>query len=408
MTIMIKFAIVALFVLNGVLAIQAAPRDYTLGVGDQVRIQVYEWPALTGEFRVGPDGSLFLSVIGQVPAEGLTPVELAGVISGQLKEMSRVDTAPSTTVEVTEFRPFFILGEVQQPGEYAYRPGLTMLQAIGIAGGIYRMEGASVQHHRDAIASRGQLILLGLEIDQLIARKARLDAELDRRDKLEFPETFAVRTDEPYISRLLTEERLLFEANTTQYAEHHEVLTGLQAFYEAEAQSLRDQTDDAHRQLASAEEQLENVKSLVSRGLAPAPRQFDMERTVAGISANQRQLETNILRAQQSVAETKQRLLDLQWQRRNAIIAESQRTEAALEAARQKLITTQKLILDAEVVAPMRLQQQHNEDMESEVEYEIIRTSDSEVERLVVDENASVEPGDVIKVRRALAVPPRS
>lgn len=402
-----KIATAAFLILSGIFTTQVEARDYRLGVGDQVRIKVYEWPNLNGEYRVGPDGALFLSLIGQVAAEGLTPVELARVISERLKGETRVERPPNTTVEVTEYRPFFILGDVQQPGEYAYRPGLTVLQATGIAGGIYRIGGTLPQHHRNAIISRGELMLLALEIDQLIARKARLDAELNMLEELEFPPLFVARKDEAYIKKLMTEERLLFEANTIQYAEHLEVLTSLQAFYEAEAESLAEQGSDALKQLASAEQQLEQVQSLVSRRLAPAPRQFDMERLVSGVTANQRQIEINVLRAKQSSAETNQRLLDLHWQRRNKIIAGSQQTEAALEAARQKLATTQTLILEAEVDAPMMQERQQEEVAASEIEYEIIRNIGSEVARSVVKEDAAIEPGDVIRVRRVLALPSR-
>lgn len=402
----IKAIAVAALILSGVFAAHVEAGNYTLNVGDQVRIKIYEWPDLSGDYRVGPDGMLFVSLIGQVAAEDLTPAELADRIAERLKDVARVEAPPNTTVEITEYQPFFILGDVQQPGEYVYRPGLTVLQAVSIAGGMYRIGATSPQQLRNSIVSRGELVLLGLEIDQLTARRARLHAELNSHDELEFPAALVARRKESYVNKLMTEERLLFEANATQYAEQSEVLTGLQAFYEAESEALAVQSSDARTQIASAEQQLENVETLVSRGLAPSPRQFDMEQVVAGITANQRQLETNVLRAKQSVAETKQRLLDLHWQRRNKIIAESQQTEAALEAARQKLGTTQTLILEAEMEAQM-MERQDEQVAASEPEYEIIRNSGSSVDKVMVDENEPVEPGDVIRVRRVLALPSR-
>ena len=76
-----------------------------------------------------------LPLAGSVKAAGLTPPELEGALAVRFKSLRN----PKVTVEVLTFRPFFVLGEVQKPGEYPYRPGLNVLSAMAIAGGaIYR------------------------------------------------------------------------------------------------------------------------------------------------------------------------------------------------------------------------------------------------------------------------------
>lgn len=108
--------------------------EYRLGPGDQLRVITFGEEQLTGEFRVSDAGRITLPLLGPVPAARLTPRALQEDIARRLREAG-VLKAPSVTVEVTNYRPFFMLGEVQKPGQYAYQPNLTVHAATAIAGG---------------------------------------------------------------------------------------------------------------------------------------------------------------------------------------------------------------------------------------------------------------------------------
>ncbi len=111
-----------------------AGSTYRLGPGDQVRITTFGEPGLTGEFRVDDSGKVALPLAGGAKAAGLTPVELAYGVA-DLLEKSGLYKDAKVSVEVTQYRPIFILGEVAKPGQYAYQPGMTVLTAVAIAGG---------------------------------------------------------------------------------------------------------------------------------------------------------------------------------------------------------------------------------------------------------------------------------
>ena len=107
--------------------------DYRLGPNDRTRIIVFNQPGLTGEFVLDGDGTLAFPLIGSVPANGMTPRELQQAIAAKLDpEYLR---APNVTVEVLTRRPFYVLGEVQKPGNYPYVSGITALHAVAMAGG---------------------------------------------------------------------------------------------------------------------------------------------------------------------------------------------------------------------------------------------------------------------------------
>ena len=106
---------------------------YTLGSGDKVRINVFNHSDLSGEFRVDDTGSISMSLIGTVRASGLTLREFENRITEMLKDGYLIN--PSVTIEVVKFRPFYILGEVSRPGSYPYVSGMTVLNAVALAGG---------------------------------------------------------------------------------------------------------------------------------------------------------------------------------------------------------------------------------------------------------------------------------
>jgi polysaccharide export outer membrane protein len=108
---------------------------YTLGGGDKVHVIVFNEPQLTGDFIVDSAGNLSLPLIGPTPVQGMTVGEASNAVeAAYLKDhFLRV---PRVSAEVTVYRPFFILGEVRMPGQFAYVAGLTAMSAIATSQGL--------------------------------------------------------------------------------------------------------------------------------------------------------------------------------------------------------------------------------------------------------------------------------
>jgi polysaccharide export outer membrane protein len=133
-----KFARVLLLAVALILlTMRIAPADetkgYALGAGDKVRITVYNEPDLSGEFEVNGQGVLSVPLIGQVRVIGQTTAEVQAMLTQKYGKDYLVN--PSVTVEVMNYRPFFIIGEVNHPGSYPYVNGMTVINAIALAGG---------------------------------------------------------------------------------------------------------------------------------------------------------------------------------------------------------------------------------------------------------------------------------
>lgn len=155
-------AALAFLAIASVAAAAPADEDFRLLPQTKLRIVVLEWIATTGDYKewtvlngeytVSKAGEISVPLIGTVRAVGRTPSELATEIGHGLKVRTGLMQAPDATVQIISYPPIFVTGHVERPGEYAYTPGLTVLQAVALAGGRAR--------RRD---SNG----LGIEVDQI-------------------------------------------------------------------------------------------------------------------------------------------------------------------------------------------------------------------------------------------------
>jgi polysaccharide biosynthesis/export protein len=108
-------------------------KPYTLDSGDRLRIVVFGQDGLSNSYVVDASGYIAMPLIGTVLARGATTEQLSSRIAGKLKQGYVKD--PQVAVEIEAYRPFFILGEVTQPGQYPYVADMTVEKAVAIAGG---------------------------------------------------------------------------------------------------------------------------------------------------------------------------------------------------------------------------------------------------------------------------------
>jgi polysaccharide export outer membrane protein len=107
--------------------------EYRLGPGDAVRVNVFGQEQLSGDFTVDGSGNIAMPLIGEVKASQASVRGLEQAIARKLSDGYVRD--PRVSVEVRTFRPFYIMGEVNRPGQYNYANGMTAAQAVAMAGG---------------------------------------------------------------------------------------------------------------------------------------------------------------------------------------------------------------------------------------------------------------------------------
>ncbi|GGH13246.1 sugar ABC transporter substrate-binding protein [Alsobacter metallidurans] len=385
--------------------------EYLIGPDDHVRLKVhewrasrgeaYEWTAMTGEYVVSASGALSLPLIGEVAAEALTVEQLSNRISERLqKEMGLVER-PTTSLQISQFRPFYVAGEVTSPGAFPYRPGLTVLKAISIAGGIFRRGTTDpAQFERASIASRGDLTVFETERLQLMARRARLQAEIEDRDRVTFPTELTSR-DSAAVQSLIKQEQALFDFRRKAVQAKLENLTQARAALEEEIATLRAKDASNEKQLVLARRELTNVTSLADKGLTVSARQLAMEQTVAQLETARLDVGVSRMRIEQERSKLGRDVLDLTNLRRTDALTELRTTEARIAELTERSITAQQLIYDSEVTGP-RLQANRLVDDRLAPQFSLVRQVNGQSREFPVDDNAAVLPGDVVRVKRPM------
>jgi len=111
----------------------ASADSYVLGPNDRIRLKVYGEPDITGEYEINSAGQVSIPLAGHIRAAGSTTRQLEKSIASALAKGIVRD--PRVNVDIAQYRPYYILGEVKKSGEYPYRLGLTVMDAVASAGG---------------------------------------------------------------------------------------------------------------------------------------------------------------------------------------------------------------------------------------------------------------------------------
>jgi protein involved in polysaccharide export with SLBB domain len=111
----------------------SSAESYILGPNDRIRLKVYGESDITGEYEINNTGQVSIPLAGHIKAAGATTRQLEKAIAAALAKGIVRD--PRVNVEIAQYRPYYILGEVKKSGEYPYRHGLTVMDAVASAGG---------------------------------------------------------------------------------------------------------------------------------------------------------------------------------------------------------------------------------------------------------------------------------
>ena len=390
--------------------------DYRLGPQDKIRVKVhewrpsrdeiFEWKALSDEFTLGVEGTVSLPLIGEVPASGLATAELARSIADRLRLRMGLVESPDASVEIVKYRPFYIVGHIDHPGEFPYRPGLSVLQAVTIAGGQLRTsDQANMRLEREAISAKGELRLYGQETKGLLARRARLEAEAQGLESIQFPVELLELRAQASVALLLRQEQLMFEAHRESFKTQIEALVQLKSYLEQDVAYLNAQLAIEDTQLGLAQQELKGIAALVKKGFSTLPRQLTLERTVAQFESSRLRMGASLLKSRQEIGRAQLAMVELQSKRNSELMLDSRMTQVKLEEISQKFSTTESLLYEAEVMAPMLLAANGGQgSRRKQMIYKIVRQTNpgqpnpGQPAEMAASEATLVEPGDTIKV----------
>nr|WP_187299644.1 polysaccharide biosynthesis/export family protein [Methylobacterium sp. B34] len=391
-------------------ALQCVASEYKLGAEDKIRVNVvewrpskgdtYTWAPLNEEFTVGPDGILSLPLVGDLNVMSLTTEQVGRKISELLQKQLGLVAKPTASIEVTKYRPFYITGDVAHPGEFSYKPDLTVMKAIALAGGTYRYsEGAAAGFLKDAIVARGEVSILQKEKISLVSKKARLEAESKDLGIAKASSDAIPITSEADLRKAIVDEQAILSLNQSVVRSKIDSLNQEKKMLTQEIGALNAKDASLDKQLALASGERDNVKALADKGLVISSRQLATEQTVAQMESSRIDISVAKSRAEQARIKLDRDIIALQEQRRAENLLELRQVDSRIKEVEEKIRTSQSLLAQATEINLPAVIDSSRGDL-NRMTYSITRKGPNGLSTFSVTPISEVEAGDVVQVRR--------
>ncbi|MXU65212.1 polysaccharide biosynthesis/export family protein [Oceanomicrobium pacificus] len=345
-------AITAYLALAGAAQAQQA-ETYLLNDQDTISLRVGQWnleernfdlwDGLSGEYRVGPDGYLSVPLVGSIPAEGKSVSELSETIARLVQINIGLPQPPAVAMDIAAYKPIYVGGSVNRPGEYPYRYGMTIQQAIAVAGGPPRLDDPEETNEREAIRLRG-------DIEAYRTRIARLEAEQERYlNELASYATAEESGNLPAVELLDAEglEDDIQDANRNSLVARKENIESLRQLLEQQISRLGAEIALRDEQIRLAREELDGASQLKERGLAVNARLTALTSAVSDLESKRIQLEVAKLTAEQQLNLAQRDALTLLDEARLRRLSDLKESRIELDELRVRLATTLNLYNEA-------------------------------------------------------------
>ncbi|MBB3654856.1 exopolysaccharide production protein ExoF [Rhizobium sp. BK650] len=387
--------------------------SYTLVPEDKIKLRIVEWrsidskyaswEALDGTYTVDDAGNLSIPIAGQVSAAGQTTEQLSDAISDALAEKADLPGRPFIAVEIDQHAPIFVNGSIERPGRYPFEANMTVIKAVSIAGGYMRARDDSTYYDRDRIQAAGDYRTAVLNRRDLLMRAARLRAEIAGQSDFDIPSEIAAVPD---IGKLKAEELNLMRLRAVETNSKVEAADDLSRLYTQEIQSLEAKVVSQKRQIDLAQQELNNVNSLVSKGLTSNTRQFSVDRSLAETQSELLDLEIALTKSRQGLNESQREKADVINKRNAENQQELNTITLAINKAGIDMQVAQLLGDQAGYSAELaRMGAESTLLGTTKKNFKIVRRNkDGSYSNIVADENTALLPHDIIEIGVQAAV----
>ncbi len=302
--------------------------QYRLGIGDKIAIAVLGQGDLSGEFTIDAAGYVQMPLVGAVRVAALTLDECQRMVAGRLD--SGLIKRPVVSVRINEFRPVYVIGDVQTPGAHSFRFGLRASAAIGLAGGFRRKESTAVADATALLTAIERVETASAARNAAIIRLVRIRAELANQKTMSLPQIEQKDADSAYIAALIRNEQAQLVSAVTANENAIDLLQRQRPRLNAQMQSMKNEIGATEQQVELIKEYLARYEKLADGGLGRRVTQFDLERQEAQQQAVIHRLRADISRLEVTQGDLDIRLEDLNRDRQTRLMNELRETEARI------------------------------------------------------------------------------
>ncbi|CDZ34071.1 Exopolysaccharide biosynthesis protein Bme11 [Neorhizobium galegae bv. officinalis] len=365
----------------------SAQTTYRLQPGDTLQVWIAQEPELTREVVIAPDGWLSFPLAGHIQSAGLSLSELEAQLLGRLKTYFK--DSPNLTIML---RPnsqnpqlIYVLGEVDNPGEYAYRANMTVLHGISVAGGVYRTPLLAADQDRSVVVKR-EVEHSQKRLQELRARITRLEAEMRGEKSIGTAETLAA-------DPALAQEQSLLNARMETLAMEEKAQAQANQLSERNSLAMQEQADTLTKRIDLARRRLQSINGLVAKGVTEGSQQMVQEGTVAELEGQVSRLTSEIAVAERAKMAELARYDSARQAQRTQLLVELNAAQREQEEAAARLAdSTRIMTIYGENAAS---NQQRERRM---LGYQIVRTVNGETREFAATEMTPILPGDLLRV----------
>ncbi|AAK88655.1 exopolysaccharide biosynthesis protein [Agrobacterium tumefaciens] len=370
--------------------------NYKVATGDVLTISVYGDPGLTGLFPVSADGTIGYPLLGNVNVVDQTVNEIGERIS---RDLASHVANRSVAVAVKEYAPIFVVGDVQKPGKYEFRPGMIVLELFALGGGLREPNAQRDTSGIQLIAAQQEYEDMSMQLLSQDIRRVRLEAELNDTEFEYRGDEIGLVRDRAALEKIVASETSLFRLRLSAQQDEKTNLEVQRQNFIQEIDTLQKSNVMRGQQLELLDMDVNASKELVTRGAASESALRERKREL--LSMNQQVLESTsfLARAQQNKSEVERRILELKSKRHNDAATELRETSLDIMRLKKKLAFSLQSM--AEIGSTAR-RVSSLEDM-IQTKFFIVRQVAGTYRETAADEHTQVRAGDVVRVRLSVS-----
>lgn len=378
---------------------------YKLQPGDTVEISVAGFPELRQSVPVATDGTIDFPLLGTLEVAGLSPADLRRAVQTHLahkiyrqrtsdgREILSVIQPDEVSATVTGYRPVYVSGDVAKPGELTFRPGITIRQAIALAGGFAVANLNAPNAYLDAASAKADFELLWADFTRAQVKVARLTSELNGDDTIHFPESADAPLPPEKLAQMRASETALLKARLTEYRRERDFLQASITQGDQQIAVLADQEKQEEEGAKADTADLQKLTDLLNRGQVISSRVVEARRALLLSSTRALQVTAQLLQLKKDKMESIRRLEHFDDDRRITLLKELQEATQALDDARMKREAAEEKLA---YLSKMRSQLLLGGGRQPEIK--VIREDDGTASQTVANEDFVLAPGDVVNV----------
>lgn len=365
--------------------------SYRLDTGDHVRIRFYDRydrDDLNGQYVIGGSGQLRLPRIGVFDARHKTAGELETEIRAFVE--NKGEKLGYFSIDIVRCRPFYVTGLANHPGPYPYMPGLTVLEAVSIAGGLYRSPAVSAT---ETMREKRTLIETMSRVAELIGRRARLQAERDDVASIAVPKELG-QMDPLGAGEIIQNENAVLQRSRDVTRRERSGLESIIELAKTEADKYQAELKRLEQRIDEQTQIYTQLKKLHEDKVINQQRFFEAVIALDAVKRDGQSTTNTLAQANMNIEKYKRDLAVLTLANKARIAKEITDTEQEISRLKSAAAQTRQLMSGLDMLATQ-------DSSGSVVLYKIMRRGGSgRLDSMQATESTSIMPGDVLKIER--------